>query len=318
MEIKTQSENISISNVGITDNNPRKCYIRYCLIPMAAILDIIMFWIESFIVRVPNFALTILFSIINSMVCYGSVSLYGAQGMKRADTIKLSGSAIKKILIVPICALIACCVFRNLIYNLAYAIGGYVPERYLNLVSNIIYEEKHYNFRQYVFVIICFGILVPIYEELFFHFFLNNFKEVSVLLRFIMMNLCFIFSHEGVDSILYVLPMSIICSIVAVSSGEIIYCMLIHCFVNIIGILKFPIDEFFWGAGYAIKYNEVMLAFRNGFFCAVLLVLLFMVIHIVLQNTKISNTYRVKKMTPKDIIYIAAGGLYLFITIKWG
>ena len=207
----------------------------------------------------------IVLSLLMSFFSYGLIAIIYDKlyEEKREDTIKLKITELFQIGIIAALALFVCYFFRNGVFCILYSIQGYVPEEYLPLVENIVYEDVECSIYKEVVLVVVMGIAIPIMEELFFRYFLQDgFKEIPYIYRFVAVNVCFGFLHKELDSMLLILPMSILCSLLLYKTKSLIYPIVIHCLVNIIGVMECPMNKGIFSPEYVIRYGEVEVAYR--------------------------------------------------------
>ncbi len=207
----------------------------------------------------------IVLSLLVSFFSYGLITIIYDKiyEEKRDNTINFKITEVFRIVIVATLALFVCYFFRNGVFCILYGVQGYVPEEYLPLVENIVYEHVEYSIYKKVVLIVVIGIAIPIMEELFFRYFLQDgFKEIPYVYRFVAVNVCFVFLHKELDSMLLILPMSILCSLLLYKTKSLWYSIFIHCLVNIIGVVECPVNKGIFSPEYVIKYGEVDVAYR--------------------------------------------------------
>ncbi len=241
------------------------CKHQYMLLILAGLLALIASIVESIMPEM-NFYVSCYLSIINVIICYGVISVFflkkrnkGFFIMKSKDI--LSASAI------ALCVALVCYFFQNMIFNLLYVFFDYIPEKYNYLVENITYENNSYSLIGRVVLIFSFGIIIPFFEELFFRFvMLENYNNTSIILRFVLVNFCFVLLHDNIDLMIFVIPLSVVCSLLMHNKRCFVYPFIVHCIVNIVGILEIPLDEIAFSPKYAIQYSEKTTALTNVFF----------------------------------------------------
>lgn len=289
---------------------------KYYLVPLAAIINIVLVYTEQRIWGgTPNFYLSVFISIFNSVLCYGVVLFRtGDNSIWKQPGKKLSFEDVIRSFLAAIFVVIACYYFQNLYFNLAYSMTGYVPEKYMNLSGNVFLVDSHHTLKETVIMCLAFGVVIPIYEEIFFRGLLyNSYPKVSGFARFLITNICFLLSHEEADLMIFILPMSIACMLCAAITGGIIASCILHCVVNIIGILKIPVGEFVFSPKYPIRYQERGVAVTNSFFCFIIVLIAVIVISRLLrfQDYKKVGSWDMKN----NVGYVIAGILYLVFTV---
>jgi len=243
---------------------------------MVGVLNILISCIEMYFLSKPSTVIASIIILINSILCYGIVSIIILRDeYKKTELGKLHVNSFTRGILVALSTIGVCYIFQNLVFNTAYAINGFIPEEYVDLVGDVKYGKESQSSLELIFLCVSFGVVAPIYEELFFRkILLARFKEVSIVLRLIMSNICFILMHEDFELRVFVIPMSIICSLVVIK-GKVWMAMLTHCAVNLVGILKIPIGETFFTVAYPIKHNDPRTAIISAFFCGVICLVLF-------------------------------------------
>lgn len=294
---------------------------NYCLIPMVGVLNILISYVEMYFISSLNTIMASIIVLINSIVCYGFISFVLLRDEFREKELgKPHLRPLVKGILVAVCTIGICYMFQNMVFNAAYALNGFIPEEYLDLVSDVKYGKESHLFLEMLFLCFSFGIIAPIYEELFFRkILLARFREVSLVLRLIMSNVCFILMHEDVELRIFVIPLSIICSLVVIK-GNVWVAMLTHCAVNLVGILKIPIGENFFSVAYPIKHNDPRTAMTSAFFCCVIcLVLFWFICWLLFDDKKEKSTNREKwgiAIRGKENIYYFVSCL-LFIVLAF-
>lgn len=302
--------------------NVKEKRIAYILIPLSAILINAMSYFQQILGEI-SFYSTILLNILNVVICYGTIFvlyvLFGGGAEKSSD--KLTKRICLKYLLMAILVVFVCYFFQNAIFNFLYAAVGYVPEKYSELVENIIFEEMHYNFTKKVALILCYGIITPVFEEIFFREIMqSNFNRVSFPFRFVMTTICFLISHDDYELMFFILPMSIYCSFIMVKTEQLLYPILIHCITNIVGVLELPINEIIFSPRYPIKYGEKNIAWLYGFFnLSVAALFVCFTLLMILKGEKSMNNDNTNHIDKKsvtrldNIIYLIVSILYIVL-----
>lgn len=300
------------------DGKMKKQTLDYLFIPIVAIISLLTTYFESSISNM-SFYNSILLNILNLFLCYGIVSIIIFFKDKEVNYFLQGFSLLKlvKILLIAIFSMLVCYFFQNAIFNFLFAVYGYVPQMYLPLIDNILFEENNYTIFQQISLIICFGIITPILEEFFFRKILQeHFKKVSYILRIIFTTFCFVITHDDLDLMIFVLPMSIFCSLVMHTTGHLLYPIIIHCIINIVGILEIPINEMLFSPRYAIQYNEISVAFSNIIFNLAIVAFFSIIIYMIIPN---KNQRNIKEethiLTIDNILFIAASLSYIILTV---
>ncbi len=301
--------------------NAKEKGIACALIPLSAILINAVSYFQQALGEI-SFYNTVLLNILNVVVCYGSVFILYTLFAGKEEQVN-DKPVIKdclRYLTVAALVVFVCYFFQNAIFNFLYAAWGYVPEKYLDLVENVMFEDMHYNFTKKMALILCYGIITPILEEVFFRKIMqSNFSRVSFPLRLVMTTACFLMSHDDYELMIFILPMSIYCSLIMAETGQLLYPILIHCIINIAGILELPINEIVFSPRYPIKYGEKNTAWFYGFF-NISATALFVCVTMVLLFKEGKRTHNDRKYGDKktgtrldSVIYLIAGILYIIL-----
>lgn len=160
----------------------------YALIPLSAILINATSYFQQTLGEI-TFYQTVLLNILNVVVCYGSVFILYTflSGKEEQVNAKPGMKDCLRYLAVAAFVVLVCYFFQNAIFNFLYAAVGYVPEKYLELVENVVFEDVHYNLTKKMALILCYGIITPVLEEVFFRKIMqSNFSKVSFLFHIIL------------------------------------------------------------------------------------------------------------------------------------
>lgn len=241
---------------------------KYFLIPLAAVLMSVLTMAQIILFPNRDFLTLVLVSVIDSIVCYGTVSIIG---MKEKGTIfrtqKYFGEIIQLLLIVGL-TVITCYFLQSLFFNWSYGLFEIVPEEFRPAAGIEFYEEIEYENWQKFILCLSFGLVIPIYEELFFRgLLIKGYGKVSRRILLIFSTFVFVMSHEDIDLKVFVLPLSIVCADLVLRNHSLWKPIVVHAAVNIVGILKLPVSDKLFSAEYPIHYGERATALTNGLFC---------------------------------------------------
>ena len=258
---------------------------QYMLLIVAGLLAFIVSIAES-IMPEEGFYTSCNLSIFNVIICYGVISVFFRKKIGR-DFFVITRKGVLSAIAMALCVVFICYFFQNATFNLLYVTSGYIPEKYKILVENVMYEKNNYSTIERIVLIFSFGIITPFFEELFFRFvMLENFEKTSIILRFVMVNFCFVLMHNNIDLMIFVIPLSIVCSLLMHYKRCFLYPFIVHCIVNIVGIMEIPLDEIAFSPQYAIQYGEKVTAMTNVFFDLVIVVFFVTVLRAIMGEKK--------------------------------
>ena len=286
---------------------------RYFIFLIAGLFSVVMSLIQ---LKIPekNLYFSCFMSIINVILCYGIVSVFFLK-KRKSSYFEFDIKDVLLAVVLGVFTVFICYFFQNAFFNFLYAITGYIPEKYITLVENIIFEENYYSVIERVILVFSFGIITPFFEELFFRFvMLENYEENSLILRMIMVNLCFILMHDDTDLLIFITPLSIVCCWLMHSMRCFLYPFFAHAIVNVVGIMELPIDEVAFSPRYAIEYNEKQTALINGIFNIVLMAFFVFLINLITKRrAKNSKANWINSDIKENVKYFISVLCYLLL-----
>lgn len=287
--------------------------IKYLLIMASFVLSFLSAGLAS-VFADGTFYNGIIISLGVSFACYGVVAmlytrLYEKNGENREG---LVWSDSYKVVLCAVISLCVCYFFQNGIFCLLYGLNGYVPDVYLPLVENVVFEEPHYNSYKIIVLVLSMGIAIPIMEEMFFRkFLIEGFREIPVGYRLAASNICFVFLHDHFDSMILIVPLSVLCSVLLYRTKKVIYPIVMHCVLNTVGVLDLPINKEIFSPEYIIVYKETELAFLFAGCNLVIAGLLVVAIMLIVEKGKKENEQAERSGCKTIIVYLTLLVLYV-------
>lgn len=204
--------------------------------------------------------------------------------------------------------------FRDLCNNMSYVI--FEKPLFANQVENNILTLP-----QTFIAVISLGIITPIFEELFFRWFLiGQFSHCDKVVTGTISVISFVLTHNYLQQIIYIIPMAIICSIVYINTKRILFPILIHAVVNITGIFVTSNTVPFFSVLNAIDRQSGKIAVLN--IVSLFLMILFLVVGLfIVFKFTIGNKHndtqkkQIKKDTKFTIYYSVIGTLFILVMI---